>query len=166
MLLNTAICQGHSFYHFWVIKGKPTRGGGGVKLPPPTQIILLIFSKTKVFGLFIHITFFARAVFSLYHYGYPALPKLGIGSIFLSTGANLHGIRFSLTFNLHVTFFHSFPFGSFSVGYASLVLLFIFIDFDSSSDRNIHLSSVFSPGFWKAASVKLSRLQAASYHAW
>ena len=24
MLLNAAKCQGYSFYHFWVIKGKPT----------------------------------------------------------------------------------------------------------------------------------------------
>ena len=36
-------CQGYSFYHFWVIKGKPTKGGGGggVKITPPlspTQI--------------------------------------------------------------------------------------------------------------------------------
>ena len=36
MLLNAAKCQGYSFYHFWVIKAKPTR----VKIipPPPTQI--------------------------------------------------------------------------------------------------------------------------------
>ena len=26
MLLNPAKCQGYSFYHFWVIKGKPTGG--------------------------------------------------------------------------------------------------------------------------------------------
>ena len=31
MLLNTAKCQGYSFYRFWVIKGKPTVGGGEVK---------------------------------------------------------------------------------------------------------------------------------------
>ena len=30
MLLNAAICQGYSFYRFWVIKGKPT-GGDEVK---------------------------------------------------------------------------------------------------------------------------------------
>ena len=35
MLLNAAKCQGYSFYHAWVIKGKPTRGGGKVT-PPPT----------------------------------------------------------------------------------------------------------------------------------
>ena len=33
MLLNPAKCKGYTFYHFWVIKGKATRGGG-VKLPP------------------------------------------------------------------------------------------------------------------------------------
>ena len=27
MLLNAAKCQGYSFYHFWVIKEKPTGGG-------------------------------------------------------------------------------------------------------------------------------------------
>ena len=32
MLLNAAKRQGYSFYHFWVITGKPT-GGGGLKLP-------------------------------------------------------------------------------------------------------------------------------------
>ena len=36
MLLNTAKCQGYSFYRFWVIKGKPI--GGEVKLPPTHQI--------------------------------------------------------------------------------------------------------------------------------
>ena len=36
MLLNAAKFQGYNFYRFWVIKGKPT-GGGGVKIttPPP-----------------------------------------------------------------------------------------------------------------------------------
>ena len=37
MLLNAAKCQGYSFYRFWVIKGKLTEG---VKLPPPTQILV------------------------------------------------------------------------------------------------------------------------------
>ena len=27
-MLNAAECQSHNFYHFWVVKGKPTRGGG------------------------------------------------------------------------------------------------------------------------------------------
>ena len=31
MFLNVAKCQGYNFYHFWVIKGKPTMG---VKLMP------------------------------------------------------------------------------------------------------------------------------------
>ena len=40
MLLNAAKFQGYSFYHFWVIKKKPTGWGGEVKLLPPpcTQI--------------------------------------------------------------------------------------------------------------------------------
>ena len=29
MLLNAAKCQGYSFYHFWVIKGKPIGRAGG-----------------------------------------------------------------------------------------------------------------------------------------
>ena len=29
MLLNASKFQGYSFYHFWVIKGEPTAGGGG-----------------------------------------------------------------------------------------------------------------------------------------
>ena len=29
MLLNAAKCQGYNFCRFWVIKGKPTREGGG-----------------------------------------------------------------------------------------------------------------------------------------
>ena len=36
MLLNAAKYQGCSFYHFWVIKEKPTVGGG-VKLPLPPR---------------------------------------------------------------------------------------------------------------------------------
>ena len=32
-LLNAAKRQGYSFYHSWVIKGEPTKGGGVVKLP-------------------------------------------------------------------------------------------------------------------------------------
>ena len=39
MLLNAAKCQHCSFYHFWVIKGKPT-GGGELKLPPPLWLEL------------------------------------------------------------------------------------------------------------------------------
>ena len=44
MLLNAVKCLGHSFYHFGVIKGKPTgvERGGGVKLPP-TQVRVNIF---------------------------------------------------------------------------------------------------------------------------
>ena len=38
MLLNAAKCQGYSFYHSEVTKGKPGGWGGGVKIPPPTQI--------------------------------------------------------------------------------------------------------------------------------
>ena len=39
MLLNAAKCQRHSFYRFFVIKGKPSRGvwgwrGGGGKITP------------------------------------------------------------------------------------------------------------------------------------
>ena len=36
MLLNAAKFHGYSFYRFWVIKGKPT-GGGGLKLLPLPQ---------------------------------------------------------------------------------------------------------------------------------
>ena len=39
MLMNAAKCQVYSFYRFWVIKRKPTRGGeGGGNSLPPTQI--------------------------------------------------------------------------------------------------------------------------------
>ena len=43
MLLNAAKCQGYRFYHFWVIKGKPT----GVKIipPPPHLDKVKILSK-------------------------------------------------------------------------------------------------------------------------
>ena len=34
MLLNAAKSQGYSFYRFWIIKGKPT-GGGGENYPLP-----------------------------------------------------------------------------------------------------------------------------------
>ena len=35
MLLNAAKCQVYSFYRFWVIKRKPTRGGEGAVIPSP-----------------------------------------------------------------------------------------------------------------------------------
>ena len=35
MLLNAAKCQGYSFYRFWIIKWRPTGGGG--ELPPPSH---------------------------------------------------------------------------------------------------------------------------------
>ena len=37
LLLNAAKCQGYSFYRFWVIKVKPTRGGGGFGLKSISQ---------------------------------------------------------------------------------------------------------------------------------
>ena len=41
MLLNAAKFQGYSFYRFWIIKGKPTRGG--VKLSRLGLIFILVF---------------------------------------------------------------------------------------------------------------------------
>ena len=44
MLLNATKCQGYSFFHLSVIKGKPTTGegewggGGGGGLNPATQV--------------------------------------------------------------------------------------------------------------------------------
>ena len=52
MLLNVAKFQGYIFYRFLVIKGKPTAGGGGVKLPLPPKpslgLSLIIFIKLKL----------------------------------------------------------------------------------------------------------------------
>ena len=47
ILLNDAKCWSYSFYLFWVIKGKPSRGGGKITpLPPPDtprlQLILYL----------------------------------------------------------------------------------------------------------------------------
>ena len=52
MLLNAAKCQGHSFYRFFVIKGKPTRG---VQLHPAIQIMVkeIWFYPLILFHLFI-----------------------------------------------------------------------------------------------------------------
>ena len=56
-LLNAANYQGFSFCHFWVIKGKPTRvgGGGGVKFPPThtprlalRELFVLIFTDNVI----------------------------------------------------------------------------------------------------------------------
>ena len=38
-LLNTAKCQVYSFYHFWVIKGKPTGEGGKNTTLHPTLLL-------------------------------------------------------------------------------------------------------------------------------
>ena len=53
ILLKAAKCQGYSFYR-WVIKGKPTRGEGGVKSLPPSPRLglnkkLFLFSKYSNF---------------------------------------------------------------------------------------------------------------------
>ena len=49
MLLNVAKFQGYSFYRFWVVKGKPTRGGGGVgKITPPSPRLGLKSSKESM----------------------------------------------------------------------------------------------------------------------
>ena len=45
ILLNAAKLQSHSFYRFWVIKGKPTGGGG--ELPPPRTQIRVNISFTN-----------------------------------------------------------------------------------------------------------------------
>ena len=51
MLLNAAKFQGYSFYHLWVIKGKPTGG----KLPPPlTQIRVKQASNAHKINKIIH----------------------------------------------------------------------------------------------------------------
>ena len=39
LLLNAAKCQGYSFYHFWVIKGKPTGEGGKITPHPRLGLI-------------------------------------------------------------------------------------------------------------------------------
>ena len=53
MLLNAAKYQGYSFYHFWVIKGKHTGGGGGENNTPPRlglrHIIYCYGLKPKMF---------------------------------------------------------------------------------------------------------------------
>ena len=63
MLLNSTKCQGYSLYHFWVIKRKPTVGGG-VKLPPsPTQIRV----KTFLWNLFTKKFLLIREDYHLFH---------------------------------------------------------------------------------------------------
>ena len=55
ILRNVAKCQDYSFYRFWVIKGKLTRGGGGqgqgrgriTALPPPLRLGLRENTKKK-----------------------------------------------------------------------------------------------------------------------
>ena len=53
MLLNAAKFQGYSFYRFWVIKGKPTRG---VKLPP-TQIRVNVNTEIQSFARQLYLLF-------------------------------------------------------------------------------------------------------------
>ena len=56
MLLNTAKYQGYSFYHVWVIKGKPVgRDGGGVCGLPPTPPPIKVNSvlQTKAYFAFL-----------------------------------------------------------------------------------------------------------------
>ena len=56
MLLNAAKFQGYSFYHSWVVKGKPI--GGGIKFPPPppTQIrVKKGCSKVRIIKILWHV---------------------------------------------------------------------------------------------------------------
>ena len=53
MLLNAAKFQRYSFYRFWVIKGKPTWGGGGEITPPPTQIRVKIYKPVFFKSIFL-----------------------------------------------------------------------------------------------------------------
>ena len=46
ILLNTAKCQGHSIYRFWIIKRKPIV----ILLLDPTQIRVNNANNTKIFG--------------------------------------------------------------------------------------------------------------------
>ena len=51
MLLNAEKYQGYIFYHFWVIKGKPT-GEGGNKITPLLRLGLIKCSlKQKLLQL-------------------------------------------------------------------------------------------------------------------
>ena len=78
MLLNAAKFQGYSSYRFWVIKGKPT-GGGGVKLPPPpphpTQIrVNLSFNSED--NLSFNFYIIPRLSFSILRFNLPFLVVL------------------------------------------------------------------------------------------
>ena len=49
LLLNAVKCQAYSFSRFWVIKGKPTRGGEGSIIKLFTPEVCLFFSKESLF---------------------------------------------------------------------------------------------------------------------
>ena len=58
MWLNTTKFQGYSIYCFWVIKGKPTGGRGGVKLPlppPPPRLGLKLYHLEKTTSLLLFV---------------------------------------------------------------------------------------------------------------
>ena len=59
MLLNAAKCHGYHFYHFWVIKGEPAWGGGGIKLPP-------IQIRVKITWIASNITFLLLKILMLF----------------------------------------------------------------------------------------------------
>ena len=69
ILLNAAACQGCSFYCFWVIMGKPTEGGGGVKLTlplSPQDKMVNIHTLWKIqFEKDIWAAFFSPGIFSV-----------------------------------------------------------------------------------------------------
>ena len=47
-LLNASNFQGYSFYRFWVIKGKPT-GGGGITLPPKPDMCIIPINSSCIY---------------------------------------------------------------------------------------------------------------------
>ena len=62
MLLNTAKCQGYSFYRLWVNKGKSTGGGGDGKIPPTLGLRQYILDNAIY--TFFHKVAYKRLVFT------------------------------------------------------------------------------------------------------
>ena len=63
MLANATKCQSYSFYRFWVIKRKPTRGGDKITPPPPTHTHPLGLRKLQTSRLKIDLKIFSGTTF-------------------------------------------------------------------------------------------------------
>ena len=68
MLLNAAKCQGHSFYHFWVIKGKPTGNYSPPFTNPPRLGLIILVLRYYMVTISFEVIFLWNGMYVIFIY--------------------------------------------------------------------------------------------------